>query len=171
MLRWSKDVWHVRDPGTRFSGEQIEKLTAMAAAGASGKEIAAALGLPAQAIRAKCASLGIALRRPKSPGRTKMMVTITEYLCAAARRRNISATELIHRLLRVISQDRKVDMILADSPLVTDEPSRLAAVHPEESAHSLVDERLPRSLGAAAFPWQEAEQLRTALSPQLIGYA
>jgi hypothetical protein len=53
-------------------------------------------------------------------------------------------------------------MILDDSPWVTDDRSRSAGVYDEDDVHCLIEERKPRSVGAAAFDYDGAMRLREA---------
>ena len=113
-----------RGPASRFSDEQIAEMVAMAGDGCSGVEIAHALGVKAQSVRAKLANMGIKLRRAALRSRIRMVIGISKRMRLAANARGLTIQQLIRRLMQTISRDNLFDTIL---PLP-----------------------MPRSLGAAA---------------------
>ena len=98
----------------------------MAHDGASGVEIAHALDLKAQGVRAKLNSLGIRLRRRVRATRLRMVISISRRMRLAADARGVTVQQLIKRLLQVISRDNLFDTIL---PLPVPHSLGAAAVH------------------------------------------
>jgi hypothetical protein len=128
-----------RSPASRFTPEQIGGMLQMAADGASGVEIAHALDLRPQSVRAKLSSLGVRLRRRVARTRLRMVIRITKRMRIAADARGVTVQQLIRRLLRAISRDNLFDTILPLS--------------------------VPRSLGAAVT---NEPQLRWLNQPPII---
>jgi hypothetical protein len=104
-----------RGPSTRFTPQQIERMTAMARDGAQGPQIAAALGIKAEAIRNKLAKLGISLKAAKpSRNRLRLVLDITPDFHQEAFARGISPSALARRIWGIILRDNLTAAILDD---------------------------------------------------------
>jgi DNA-binding CsgD family transcriptional regulator len=115
-----------RGPASRFTDEQIDEMLQMAADGASGVEIAHALGFKAQSVRAKLNSLGVRLRRQVLATRLRMVISISRRMRLAADARGVTVQQLIRRLLQVTSRENLFDQLL---PVVRARSLGAAAVH------------------------------------------
>jgi hypothetical protein len=102
-----------RSPASRFTDEQIGEMIAMAADGASGVEIAKALGLKPAAIRSKCWALGVRLRRPTLKTRIRMIVSVTRRMRDEAAARGVTVQVLIRRVLDAVSSGDWFDELLS----------------------------------------------------------
>jgi hypothetical protein len=92
-----------RSASSRFSETQIAEMRRMAADGASGVEIAKALGLKPAAIRSKCWTLGIGLRRSTLKARIRMVISVTRRMREEAAARGVTVQVLIRRVLDAVS--------------------------------------------------------------------
>jgi hypothetical protein len=129
--------------GSRWTAAQIDQLKALVKGGATGKEVAAALDLKVQAVRAKCSALGLSLRRKIKASRVRMLVYCTAATYAAADARSISVQVLVRRLLAAIS---KADLF--DELLPLPQPRSLGAAATSESKPPVVILRCPQLAGA-----------------------
>jgi hypothetical protein len=118
-----------RSASSRFSETQIAEMRQMAGEGASGVEIAKALGLKPAAVRSKCWALGVRLRQRTLKSRIRMVIDISKRLRAAADARGLSPPALIRRLISQISKLDMFDEILG--PMV---PHSLGAAATYEPA-------------------------------------
>jgi hypothetical protein len=152
MLRYcgydpTETQFNQRATARRFTPGQLDQLKTMAKADAGGKEIAAALGVKVQAVRAKCSQLGISLRRKIKASRLRMVVPCTAGMYAAAAARPISIQTLNRRLLGAISKVNLFDEILGPIP----RPHSLGAAAVGETKAATVILSCPQLCGVATL--------------------
>jgi hypothetical protein len=111
---WDPDEMPIypRGPATRWTETQVAQMLEMVSNGASGVEVARALDLKPQCVRAKLWQLGVKLRRRTLKTRIRMVVDISKRLRDAAEVRGISPQQLIRRLLVAIVEGDWFDEIL-----------------------------------------------------------
>ncbi len=111
-----KPVTPTRGPGHRFSEYEIAEMQVMASDGCNSLEIGKALGIKAEAIRAKLNVLGVRLRRKVTALRVRMVLNIPKRMRDAAQARHMTVQRLIRLLLDTINRDCLYDSILGPIP-------------------------------------------------------
>jgi hypothetical protein len=91
----------------RFTPEQVETIERMVADGHSSVVIARQLNCKPSAVRAKCAALGLTLRRskPEHGARFSVPKNVYEILAREGAARGMSANSLAAKLLTIIAED------------------------------------------------------------------
>ncbi len=96
--------------GRAWTTKEVAQLRAMAGAGATASEVAAALGRTRDACRSRAAVLGISFRQARATaGRLRLTPDIALRLRLAARARSMTPTELARQILSAVLANRNRD--------------------------------------------------------------
>jgi hypothetical protein len=118
-----------------FSPAEIATIRTMAARGATGNEIALALGRAPSSVRAKCVGLGINLRPRKTQWdrhRVLLEPVVNKALVLAARKRGMRAGDLTRRVLTAVATHDLYDALL---DVAHARPVKVGTIRAAQSEH------------------------------------
>jgi hypothetical protein len=149
----------------KFSKQDVEKIEELAKAGLTGVAIAKQIGCKASAVRAKCAAMGLELRRPKPEFGARFSIPRKAFdkLSIAAASRGLSVNRLAALILETVAADDLVGGVLDHVPAV---PDALPTSVEHADARRSSDEHTPAPISVTLTVPDKLSRLR---QPQLVG--
>jgi hypothetical protein len=145
--RFDVAVHHGELMPRRFTPEQVQRIEEMVAAGHTSVVIAKQIGCKPSAVRSKCASMGLTLRRPKPDYAARFSIPKHAFavLVHEAAARGMSPNRLAGKLLTIFCEDEMIGTMidnLVEVPAIPDEP----AVAPTATVTTVPVEPAPISI-------------------------